>query len=201
MRRILSFAFAGLAGTFFVLVGFAQAQVDIAVGGSTPWSTKNTTSSIAYNAPPLKGGTYPMASAQYMLTDRLGVEVEGAFRYHDGVYNGYQKFRPLLYDVNAVYQRKLPHKTKLELMAGIGGETLIFYNQYVYCNNVTGACRSFLNDNHLLLHAGLGIRYNFWRRFFARPEVHYSFVPDNFEFHSDNLYRLGVSIGYSFGSR
>jgi hypothetical protein len=202
LRRLSSLTFAGLifAGTLFFAVGSLQAQTDIAVGGSIVWSPKNPNASIAYNPPPLKGGDYPMASAQTLLTDRWGVNVEGAFRYHDGLYDGFQKFRPIFYDANAVYERKTPHKTKLDLMAGIGGETLIFYNQYVSCNNSTGACRSFTNDNHFLLHLGGGVSYNFWRKFFVRPEGHYSYIVDNFEFHSHNLFRAGVSIGYTFGS-
>ena len=203
MRRISSLIFPGLifAGTLLLTVGSLHAQVDIAVGGSTVWSPKNPTATEAYTPPPLRGADYPMASVQTMLTDRLGVNVEGAFRYNDGLYNGFQKFRPILYDANAVYRSKLPHKMKLDLMAGIGGETLIFYNEFFSCNNSTGACRSFTNATHFLLHGGGGLRYDFWRRFFVRPEAHYDYVIDNFEFHSHNLFRVGASIGYTFGSQ
>lgn len=197
MRKLFSLAFAS---TLFILSGLAHAQVDAAIGGSIPWTTKNPTASIAYTAPPLKGGDYAMASIVDMLTDRLGVEVEGAFRYHQGLYNGFQKFRPVFYDVNAVYRRKVSRKGSLDLLGGIGGETLIFYNQFANCGGATGVCIALRDDNHFVAHLGAGLRYRVWRNFFLRPEAHYSFVPNNFEFHSDNVFRVGVSLGYTFGS-
>jgi hypothetical protein len=171
LRRISSLIFPGLifAGTLLLTVGSLHAQVDIAVGGSTVWSPKNPTATEAYTPPPLRGADYPMASVQTMLTDRLGVNVEGAFRYNDGLYNGFQKFRPILYDANAVYRSKLPHKMKLDLMAGIGGETLIFYNEFFSCNNSTGACRSFTNDTHFLLHGGGGTALRLLAEIFCAP--------------------------------
>jgi hypothetical protein len=40
-----------------------------------------------------------------------------------------------------------------------------------------------------------------WRTFFVRPEAHYYFIPNNFEFHSDHVFRIGASIGRTFGSK
>jgi hypothetical protein len=197
LRKSFSLVFAG---TLFVLSGFAHAQIDVAIGGSIPWTTKNPTATLAYTPPPLKGGVYPMASIVDMLTNRVGVEVEGSFRYHEGLYDGYQKFRPLFYDVNAVYRRKVSPKFTLDLLGGIGGETLIFYNQFANCSNATGACIALRDDDHFAAHLGAGLRYRVWRNFFVRPEAHYYFVPNNFEFHSDNVFRVGVSVGYTFGS-
>ena len=50
-------------------------------------------------------------------------------------------------------------------------------------------------------HFGVGIRYYFWRNVFARPEAHYYIIPNNVEFHSDNVFRVGASIGHTFGTK
>jgi hypothetical protein len=47
------------------------------------------------------------------------------------------------------------------------------------------------------VHAGFGIRYSLWRNFFIRPEANYYRIFNN-TFHSDNVVRLGASVGYTF---
>jgi hypothetical protein len=90
-------------------------------------------------------------------------------------------------------------KVRADLMAGVGGETLLFYNT-TNCTFGNG-CRINVNNTHFLLHFGVGIRYYFWRTFFVRPEGSYYFIPNNFEFNSDHVFRMGASIGHTFGSR
>jgi hypothetical protein len=182
------------------LIPVARAQqIDLAVGGSTLWSTKPLTASQAFVPPAEKGGTYAGASLQYLTERRLGINIEGAFRAKEGLYNNYQYYRPALYDVNAVYARPLASKVRADFMAGAGGETLLFYQQTncIYA----GGCRTYVNNTHFLVHAGVGVRYYVWRTFFVRPEAHYYFIPNNFEFHSDHVFRFGASIGHTFGSK
>jgi len=186
-----------------MLAGFANfapaQQIDFAVGASTLWSPKPLSASQAFLPPALGGGLYANASLQYLTEKRFGLNIEGAVRAKEALYNGYQYFRPVLYDVNAVYGLRLAPKARGDLMAGIGGETLIFYNQ-TNCN-YGGGCRTHLNDTHFLIHGGVGLRYYFWKEFFVRPEAHYYFIPNNYQFHSDHVFRIGGSIGYTFGSR
>jgi len=193
-----------LTTLFLALAAFgslAQAQqIDLAANGSILWSPKANNASQAFIPPPEKGGVFGGASLQYLRPSRFGLNVEGAFRAKEGLYNGYQYYRPILYDVNGVYARRLGPKTRGDFMAGIGGETLLFYQQTVPCR-YNGGCRTYVNDNHFLVHAGFGVRYYFWRAFFAKPEVHYYLIPNNFEFHSDHVFRLGVSVGHTFGGR
>jgi hypothetical protein len=181
------------------LAGVAHAQqFDLGVGGSTLWSFKNTTASVGYLPPPEKGGTYPSVFAQYTNKKHLGLTAEVSFRYHQGLYNGVQPYRPVFYDLNAVYAA--PHlatKTTGDFMAGIGAESLFFYNNYG-CNIPTGGCRTYINSSHFLIHAGAGVRYYFWREVFIRPEIHWYIIPNNFQFHSDHVFRLGASIGHTW---
>lgn len=187
---------------FLICAAFAHAQqLDLALSGSTLWSSKNTTASVGFLPPPLKGGTYIGGSAQYQWSKRLSFNAEGTFRYHQAVYNGFQPYRPILYDANAVYATRFAPKVRGDFMAGLGGETLLFYYSYAYCTNPAGGCRTYIDRTHFLVHLGAGVRYYVWRNMFLRPEVHWYFIPNNYEFHSDNIFRLGASLGYTFRSK
>jgi len=174
-------------------------QVDFAVGGSTVWSPQNTSAAIGFLAPALRGGVYPSATLQYLSSRRIGLNAEFAFRDKRAIYNGFQPYRPFLYDVNAVYAPRFADKISGDFMAGVGGETVLFYNEFGNCNLPSGGCLTHLNATHLLFHAGAGARYYFWRNFFARPEAHWYYVVNNTQFHSNNLFRVGVSVGHTWG--
>jgi hypothetical protein len=189
-----------LAWVFAALATSAPAQqIDFAVGASTLWSPKQISASQAFLPPAVSGGVYAGASLQYLTEKRVGLNIEGALRPKEALYNGYQYFRPVLYDVNGVYALRLAPKARGDIMAGVGAETLLFYKQTT-CN-YSGGCQTFVNDTHFLVHGGIGVRYYVWHEFFVRPEAHYYYIPNNFQFHSDHVVRLGVSIGHTFGSR
>lgn len=184
-----------------VLAAFASSapaqQIDLAIGASTLWSPKPHTASQAFLPPAESGGVFANASLQYLTEKRFGLNVEGAFRVKEGLYNGYQYYRPVLYDVNGVYAHRIAPKIRADFLAGVGGQTLLFYNQKTCI--YAGGCSSYVNNTHFLVHFGVGVRYYFWKTFFVRPEAHYYFIPDNFEFHSDHVFRVGASIGHTFG--
>jgi hypothetical protein len=183
----------------FALAGVACAQeqqIDVLFGGSTLYSFKSTSASQAFIPPPEKGGVYPDAGLQIVLPNHFGIAAEGAFRYDKGLYNGFQEYRPIFYDFNGVYTSHVAKKIPVDVMAGIGGETLIFYNEFASC--ATGNCRISVSSNHFLFHTGVGLRYYFLRHMFVRGEAHYYIIPNNYEFHSDNVFRVGASIGYTF---
>jgi hypothetical protein len=178
--------------------GFAQ-QVDFAVGGSTLWSPQNTTAAIGFLPPAEKGGVYPSVTLQFLSERHRGFNAELAFRDKKAIYNDFQPYRPFLYDVNAVYAPRFDERMSGDFMAGVGGQTVLFYNEFGLCP--VNGCRINLNSTHLLFHAGAGVKYYFWRNFFARPEAHWYYVVNNTQFHSNNVLRIGVSIGHTFGSR
>lgn len=178
---------------------FAQAQHnDIAFGGSILWSPANPTASGGFIPPAEKGGQYPSFSLQHFFNNHLGYYAEGSFRYHEGIYNNYQPYRPIFYDLNAVYTNRLAPKTHGDFMGGIGGETLIFYTAGG-CGISVGGCHPYTDATHFLFHAGVGVRYYFFKDLFVRPEAHYYIIPNNYEFHSGNVFRVGASVGYTFG--
>jgi len=201
-KTLVGALLVGTACTLGILSGVAHAQqLNLAVGGSTLTSTKDTTASQAYLPGPEKGGMYPSFSGEYIRKNHFGLSVEGTFRAKRGLYNGYQPYRPILYDVNGVFAPRFGAKVRGSLMAGFGGQTVLFYDPKLECPLPSGACRTYLNSTHMLLHGGAGVRYYFWGNYFVRPEVHYYFVKNNVEFHSDHLFRVGVSVGHTFGSR
>ena len=192
------FAWLASACTLVVLTGLVRAQeIDIAVGSGTLLSSKDTSASIAFQPPPARGGTYPSAGFQVLFDNHFGFGAEGSFRYHEGLYNGFQRFRPAFYDANGIYSHLLGEKTTLDLSAGGGFESLIFYNTFVTCFS-PGNCPVTSNANHPLIHGGAGVRYNFWKNLFIRPEINYYRIINNKEFHSGNILRVGASIGFSF---
>lgn len=193
MRRFLL-----LPCTLFLFAISASAQkLDVAVGASTLFSSSQNTASLAFLPPPERGGVYLNASAQLLFTKRFGINGEIAIRRNKALYNGYQEFRPFLYDANAVFAPRINDNSRLDLMAGVGGQSVLFYNQFAIC--VTSTCPILFNSTHFAAHLGADVRYYFWGNFFFRPELHYYRVINNSEFHSDNLFRAGASVGYSFG--
>ena len=172
--------------------------IEVAGGGSILESPKSKSASLAYIPPADSGGVFAGGSLQYISENSRGLNIEGAFRAKEGLYNGYQYFRPILYDANYVYARRFTPKFRGDFMAGAGGESLIFYQKTAFCV-YPGGCRTYVNSNHFLVHLGFGLRYRAFHNIFIRPEVHYYYIFNNNEFNSGHVLRAGASIGYTFG--
>jgi hypothetical protein len=184
------------------LAGLAQAQqiqllqIDAAVSGATLFSAKSTSASLSQAVPAENGGVYPGFNIDALLHQHLGVQVEGVFRHHESLYDGYQFVRPVFYDANALYLNHITPKTRLELTAGAGAETVIFYGQTGSCS--LGVCRNNITSSHFLVHVGGGVRYYFLHRMFVRPEANLYRIINNEQFATGTVLRLGASIGYSW---
>ncbi len=143
---------------------------------------------------------YPSFSIVRIRKNRYGYSGEFAYSYKRQLYNGYQEYRPILYDFNGVFTPHLLNRADAVLMAGVGGQTLLFYNQYSSCGYSSG-CATHLNSNQFLFHVSAGIRYSLLKHFFVRPEAHLYHIVNNSNFHSDNVLRIGASIGYTLGPK
>jgi hypothetical protein len=177
---------------------FARAQqLDVAGGAGELYSSSNTTASQTYLPPPLKGGIYPSVSILRSFANHYGYSAELSTVYKQQLYNGFQGYRPIFYDLNGAYAHHVAKRTTADFMAGIGGETILFYNQYGTCR-YAGGCFPRVNASHFLFHLGAGARISLWRGMFVRPEANYYYIIDNNEFHSGNVIRLGASLGYTF---
>jgi hypothetical protein len=192
------------ACSILLFAAFAQAQqIDLALGASTVYSSGKASSAQGFVPPAEKSGMYPTFSADVLFKkkQRLGVNLNIAVRAKQGLYNGYQDFRPIFIDANAVYVARTSKRTRAEFMGGIGVETLLFYNSYGACNSAYSTCINHLNSEHFMAHVGGGVRYYFWRRFFVRPEIHLYVIPNNYQFNSDYVGRAAVTLGYSLTPR
>lgn len=171
-------------------------EFDVAFGvGSL---TAPSASSASGNHAPVSvtGGAYPVFSADLLLKQRFGVSGELAWRSSRNLYAGFQPYRPLFYDFNGIYAPKLGKHGGAELMAGVGWESLRFYQPFLTCGAFT--CTNFVSSNHFMGHFGGGLRYYFHGHFFVRPEAHLYLIRNNVEFSSPMATRFGISLGYTF---
>lgn len=184
---------------FFALTAFAQSG-DVAFGVSgliAPSTAGVDFSSGNVFAPTMGGGTYLNFTGDFMIRHHLGVEGELAWRARQNLYLGYQPYRPLFYDFGGIWSSRFSKHFGAEASAGIGAESLRFYNGYETCSFVT--CTDYTSSNHLMGAFGGGLKIYPWHNVFIRPEARFYLIHNNYEFNSDHVLRAGISIGYTFG--
>src|ERR1700733_2369176 len=182
---------------FFAQFASAQ-QGDVFIGGGTLLSSSSSNGSF----PSEKGGLYLNLGGDVVFFKHVGVNVETAWKATQGVYvSGSENYRPILTDFNLLYQPHLGKKLGADLMAGIGAADTRFYAPGPSCSG----CVNYLSTDHFMEHLGAGIRYYVWHHVFVRPEVHYYHIQNNNSltnngaFNSNNVVRVGASIGYTIG--
>ena len=186
---------------FIFLASLSQAQqADAMLGFGTIMSSGSTACGANSCVIPEKGGLYPTISADVIFHKRVGFNFEASWRARQGNYAGLGiPFRPILFDFNGVYQPHLSKKAGVDLMGGIGWQSTRVYGYQPTSNCVFfGAC--YTSSNHFLVDVGGGIRYYVRGHIFVRPEAHfYHIVNNTSDFSSNNLVRVGASIGYTIG--
>jgi len=197
------FVFVATVFVFFSLANLASAQQgDAMLGFGTvlsPGAPACGTSALL--TCPEKGGLYMNLGADVIFHRRMGFGFDAAWKAGQGAYGGEggQPFRPILFDFNGVYQPKISKKVGADLMGGIGWQSTRFYGYTATTSCVYfGAC--YQSSNHFLVDLGAGLRYYVWGHVFVRPEVrYYRIVNNTVDFSSDNIFRVGASIGYTIG--
>jgi hypothetical protein len=181
----------------FLIQGTVHAQQFDAAFGVGTLTAPSASNATGNHAPvSLTGGAYPVFSADILLKRQFGVSGELAWRASQNLYAGFAPYRPLLYDFNGIYVPKLGKHAAGELSAGIGWESLRFYQGFTSCGAIS--CTDFVSSNHFMGHFGAGLRYYFHGHFFVRPEADLYLVRNNQEFSSPRATRFGVSLGYTF---
>jgi opacity protein-like surface antigen len=184
---------------FLFACQFASAQqVDAFIGGGSLFSSSSSNGGF----PSEGGGLYLNLGGDVVVHNRVGFNVETAWRATQGVYvSGVENFRPILTDFNLLFQPKLGSHAGLDLMGGIGVGATRFY---VPGPSYAGV-PNYASTDHFMEHLGAGIRYYVWKHIFVRPEIHYyhiqsnSSINNNGAFNTDNVFRAGASVGYTFG--
>ncbi len=181
-----------------LLAGNARAQqIDAEFGVGTVKSASTILTPLTFTQTE-SGGTYLAFRGDVLIRKHLGFGGEISWRAKQNFYGGVQPFRPLFYDVNGVYAPSLGKYVSADLMAGIGAESIRFYQGQYICS-FTG-CTNYTSSNHFMGHLGAGLRLYPKGNFFIEPEVHLYLVHNNVEFTSGHPVRAGISIGYSFRS-
>jgi len=177
-----------------------QAQeVTAAFGLGTVLAPSASSASGNYSSQSLRGGAYPVISGDFLFHKNFGVMGEIAWRASRNYYQGNYPYRPLFWDFNGLYAPKIGSKAQADLSAGIGAESIRFYQPFYSCTYVS--CTNYTSSNHFMGHFGAGIRYYFHGGAFVRPEADFYLIRNNFEFSSSYAVRVGASIGYTFGAR
>ncbi len=195
MKR-LGFLLALLSSSLFA---FSQTG-DISFGASTLLSSTPASSLVNSGnpyAPSMGGGTYLSVNGDYTPWHNFGIGGEVSWRASQNLYLGYQPYRPIFYSANAVYAPKIGKHFGVDLLAGIGAESLHFYTPYYQCNGFT--CTNYESSNHFMGVFGGGLKAYVHGGIFVRPEVRLYVIHNNVEFNSGTPVRAGVSIGYTFG--
>src|ERR1700756_4443346 len=173
--------------------------MDFAFGISTvnapSYSSTNTS---IYPQQSLTGGTYPSLSGDFLLRKHVGVMGEISWRASQGLYDGYQPYRPIFWDFDGIYISQLNKHVAVEVSAGIGAESTRFYNNYYTCSYISG-CTNYATSTHFMGQFGAGLKLYARGGLFVRPEIHYYLVNNNVEYTSSRVFRYGASIGYAFG--
>jgi hypothetical protein len=186
-------------GTLLLMTGAAQGQtqLDMAFGVGTVIGTSANNADANHFPQNVGGGAFPAFSGDFVFHRHLGIYGEVAWRASRGLYQGFIPFRPIFYDFGAVYAPPLGKHATLEVLTGIGGESVRFYTGTVNCSFFS--CTNFTSTNHFLWQIGGGARLYVWHNAFIRPEVRYYWINNNTQFSSNHATRVGASLGYSFG--
>jgi hypothetical protein len=176
-------------------------QVDVAFGAGGLYGPPANISSGGY-LPSEGGGVYVGFSGDVLFHKNLGLQTEVNWRGSQGLYQQAIPFRPVFWDVNAIYVHPLTKLVAFEALGGIGVQSVRFY-QGAYNCDVYGNCSNYVSYNHFLADAGGGLKFYLFHHFFVRPEVRAYFVSNNTQlgtgFSSSHPIRYGASIGYTFG--
>jgi len=191
---LLVFASAALAA----LSNFAQAQrMDIAFGVSTTDAPGISNANGVDHLPvSLTGGAYPGFSGDVLFFHNAGVGAEFFWKASQSDYAGQGfNYRPVLWNVNAVYSPKLASHAYLELVGGICALSTRYYTGTT-CGIYS--CSNYQSINHFDADFGGGIKIYPTHNFFVRPEARFYLIHNNLEFSSNHVARYGISIGYTF---
>ncbi len=203
MRKLVSPAIV-CALCLIASVAFGQ-QIDFGLGFSGVKSPTISTASSDHLPANMGSGTWISAGGSALIKKHFGIGAEVAWRAKQnlypqgtgGVFFGYQPYRPIFYDFNAVYGAQFGKSAGADLMAGFGGANIRWYTAQYSCD-FTG-CYNYQSENHLLGHFGGRLKlYPTKGSIFIAPEAHLYMIRNNSRFSSGYVTRFGIMLGYTF---
>jgi len=198
LRKVVQTAVFFLLAFFSLSAAHAQ-QIDAAFGGGTVTAPSASGASGNHSAQSLGGGAFLGFSGDFVFKNNVGFQAEVAWRASQNLYQGFQPYRPILYDFNLLYAPRFGKVAQAELLAGFGGESIRFYQPFTTCSAFS--CSNFVSNNHLLAHVGGALCFYILPIIFVAPEAHAYFIHNNEEFSSGHAQRFGIKLGYTFAPR
>jgi len=158
---------------------------------------------VTFNTPSMGGLFGTVGGDVIFYHHRLGVGAEYSFRKDRGPYAGLA-YRPVFYDVNAVYYplTNVGRRFTPEIQGGVGRSELTFYDTPQFCLIAPQGCRStnaeIETQNHLQLHFSGGVRISIWKGIFVRPQVDIRWIHNFTDFGSSFVPEYTLAVGYTF---
>ena len=112
--------------------------------------------------------------------------------------------RLTLFDFNGIYQPVRTKKVAFQVIGGVGGANLRFYEAGNTGSNIGPANFSqyFGSNNHFQAHGGVAVQFYLTDHVFLRPQFDIHYVPNlNQQFGSNLVTSETVWLGYTFGSQ
>jgi hypothetical protein len=156
-----------------------------------------------FNTPRLTGA-FGKVGATFQFSQHFGVGAETSWRFSQGDYAGLN-YRPTFWDVYGVYRPTNRFKRVVpELLGGLGGVNVKFFDPQSYCNAFTGCSTSstFIDSaNHFQVRMGAGLALYATPHIFFRPQVDAHYINNFSQFGTNWVPEYSVAIGYRFGER
>ena len=112
--------------------------------------------------------------------------------------------RVTFYDFNGIYEPLSTKKAALQLIGGIGGTNVKFYENVTGANGLVGSFNQSqyaASSNHFNVHGGVGVQIYLSDHFFIRPQFDIYYVPNFIQFGSNAVIGGSAWVGYTFGDR
>jgi hypothetical protein len=192
----------------FAAIAKAQSASGYFAGGTATDSSTGPLNTLGagviFNTPSMGGFFGTVGGDVVFFRHRIGVGAEYSFRTDRGSYAGLQ-YRPVFYDVNAVYY-PLSNLRRFspEIQGGVGRSKLTFYDTPQFCVIAPQGCRSTNAQidtlDHLEVHFSGGVRFSVWRGLFVRPQIDIRWVDKFPDFGSPFVPEYTLAVGYTFQS-
>jgi hypothetical protein len=111
--------------------------------------------------------------------------------------------RVTFYDFNGIYQPVNTKAATVQLIGGVGGTNMRFYQNFSGSSLIGNYNQSQYasSSNHFNLHAGVGVQVYVSGNFFIRPEFDLHYVPNFVQFGRNAVTQEMVWVGYTIGDR
>jgi hypothetical protein len=112
--------------------------------------------------------------------------------------------RTTFYDFDGIYLPYRAKKAEIQLIGGIGGANIKFYEAEQATDALAGAqniSEYYGSGNHFQVHGGAGVQFYLTDKIYLRPEFDIHYVTNMNQFGSKLVTQEMVWLGYSFGGQ